>query len=596
VLLCSYELPHRIHTAKTYPLNSSNGSAVVIYGHEKGVKIIWRGGRPFKASKQVTGPHSQKPNGAQEAVISLDSDDEGTAPAYVDKPEFEDEEELDPSNPHPSILQDLDLYLGTDVVHLALLPTSFLKAEGESWRGLHGLKEKIVFAASCSDNLVRLVILPLTPPSPTSKARPEFRSNFTNANAGNGSWGETVILLNGHQKPSSGVAMTAEVPGRQAGAYIIVASHSREITGSLLLYRISISSPTPHSQPFQRILLNSPAVSISFSPSLSQQRSSHLLVADATGVCRIYDYSRIVKSPVADEPVPGALLYEQGTWLLSLYPGFQKNKNETSNTSFRRKSITDAQWVLGGKAILALLNDGEWGIWDIEGAGPVASQGLLSRQGIKGGSRSEFSLTGFIEGIKSRAPAPPQIGSKLMPMTPATRKAADPFGSKLPSGPLRGQISIVEVPPASPSNPPEESIIFWLGDSFASIPSLSKYWAANSRKSSNGGNLFNGTPGGRMTKLENIDLQGERCSGIDQVAKQHTATGLPTDVLILGEHRFTILSVGKPTSQFQAPLRMALVEKNTNVVGELDVVGIDQALARMESSNTSLVSKSRLYQ
>lgn len=579
---------------KIYPIKSSNGSTIIIYGHEKGVKIIWRGGRAFKDAKNTAAANTQKANGAQEAVISLDSDDEGAKPAFVDNPEFEDEEELDPSEPYPHILQDLDLYLGTDVVHLALLPTSVLKAEGESWRGLDGLKQKIVFAASCSDNHVRLIILPLTPPSPTSKSRSDFKSNHTFANAGGGAWGEVVILLNGHHKPSNGVALTAEISGKQATAHIVVASHSREITGTLLFYRISVASPIPHILPFQRILLNSPAVSVSFNPSLSQQQASQLLVADSSGVCRIYDYSRLLKSPGGEDSIQGSPIYEQGTWLLSLYPGFQKNKGESLQASFGRKTIIDAKWVVGGKAILALLNDGEWGIWDIEGVGPGSSQSLLGRQGISGGSKSEFSLTGYIEGIKSRAPAPPQIGSKLMPMTPATRKAADPFGSKQPSGPLRGQISIVELPPISPSNPPEESVIFWLGDSFTAIPSLSKFWAANARKSSNGGNLFNGTPGGRMIKLENIDLQGERCSGIDQIMNTHLSTTLPGDILILGEHRLTILSAGKQTSHFQAPPRMALVEKNANV-GELDVVGIDQALARMENSNNGLVAKSQRY-
>ena len=87
-----------------------------------------------------------------------------------------------------------------------------------------------------------------------------------------------------------------------------------------------------------------------------------------------------------------------------------------------------------------------------------------------------------------------------------------------------------------------------------------------------------------MIKLESIDLQGERCSGIDQFVKSHASAGLPSDILIVGESRFTILSVGKQVSNFQASKRMALVEKNTNA-GELDVIGIDQALARMEKSN-----------
>jgi hypothetical protein len=544
-------------------------------------------------------------------VILLDSDEEGSStPAFVDRPEFEEEEEeFDASRPYPGILQDLDLYFGTDVIHLALLPTSLLTVDGASWRGLEGLKQKIVFTAACADNVVRFVTLPLTPLSPASKSRPEFQSNFTIANAGNGKWGETVVTLSGHQRPSDGVAMTgvahsnpkSDQTKSQLGAHIIIASHSREVTGLLLLYKVPVSSPMPAVEPFQTVNLTYPARSISFNPSLSPQRSNHLLVADTTGVCRIYDYSLLVKSAVAEDPSNIVVVPEHGTWLLSLYPGFQKNKTETptshlgAHAGFGRRTIVDAKWVAGGKAILVLLSDGEWAIWDIEGVGPGASQGLLGRQGIRGGSRSEFSLSGIIKESKSRASGPPQItGSKFAPMTPGTRKSTNLFGTKTPSGPIRGQISVIDVPSTSPSSPSEESIVFWLGDSFTIIPNLSKYWAANARKSSNGSNLFNGAVAGRMIKLEGIDLQGERCSGIDQLIKAHPSTGLlPSDIVILGEHRFTILSAGKPQSQFQPSTRLALVEKSTNS-GELDVVGIDQALARMEYSN-GFGSKSRNF-
>lgn len=98
-----------------------------------------------------------------------------------------------------------------------------------------------------------------------------------------------------------------------------------------------------------------------------------------------------------------------------------------------------------------------------------------------------------------------------------------------------------------------------------------------------------------MVKLEGVDLQGERCSGVETVAKTHpavsTATQLPTDILILGEHRFVVLSENKQTqTQTRDEGRMALVEKNTNG-RELDVMGIDQALARMEESGSGSGSR-----
>jgi hypothetical protein len=566
------------------------------------VRIVWRGGRPFKQQQDISSAR-KRANGNGNAVISLDSDEEGEhTKAFEDKPEFEDEkEELDPSNPYPAILQTLDLVFGTDVLHLATLPAPVLKADGPSWRVLEPLKQKLVFAAACADNSIRLVTLPLTPPSPESKARPEFRTSFTAANAGNGKWGETVVVLSRHQKPSDGVSMTVDFSGNSkelvaaesksslSEPRIVVASHSREVTGLLLFWRIPIKSPQSHTEPFQSIYLPSAAKSISFNPALARNYSSHLLVADSTGVCRIYDYKLLIKNTEEPSENPAA---EQGTWLLSLYAGFQSAKNDSphvgTHAGFGRKAIVDAQWVSAGKAVIVLLNDGEWAIWDIEGAGPGASQGLLGRQSIKGGSRSEYSLTGYIDAaVKSRAPGPPQLtASKFAPMTPGTRKTTTPFNNG-PSGPVHGQISVIDVPSSSPTNPSDESVVFWFGETFHIIPNLSKYWAAHSHKSSGQGNLFTGPTGARMIKIENVDLRGERCSGIAQITKGTSSTGFPSDILILGEHRLTILSAGKAREQQAEKVRvgrMALVEKNVND-GELDVVGIEQALMRMENGN-----------
>jgi hypothetical protein len=557
------------------------------------VRIVWRGGRAFKASTQASTGTNNKTNGAKDAVISLDdSDDEGpAAKAFEDKPEFEEEEEeLDPSKPYPPILQTLDLRLGSDVLHLALLPAPALRAEGSSWRGLDPVKKKIVFTAACADNSLRLVTLPLTPPSPESKARPKFRDTFTDAYPGNGAWGETVVILGGHQKPSNGVAMTTDFgKNRQdsgsAETQIIVASHSREVTGLLLLYRISVKSPEPLAQPFQKIFLAEPARSISFNPFLSAQRSGHLLIADTTGVCRIYDYNNLTKSP---EEGSGTSALEQGSFLLSLYTGFQNTKDQNpphigAHAGFGRKIIVDAQWVSSGAAILVLLSDGEWGLWDIEGVGPNKDST------IRGGSKSEYSLTGYIDTApKSQSSRPPQISSsRFAPMTPSTRKSIEPFSTRGSSGPARGQISVVEIAAASPTNPSEESIVFWLGDTYSTIPSLAKYWAANARQGANGsGNLFNSPAGSRMLRLEGIDLQGERCSGIEQIPKSESSA---PEILVLGEHRFAILTTGKQAKELKprqpVEQRLVLKEKSANK-GELDVVGIDQALSRMENGGS----------
>ncbi|KAI9853527.1 MAG: hypothetical protein M1830_006658, partial [Pleopsidium flavum] len=127
LLQLTYELPHRIHTAKVYPVKSPNGSTIIVYGHEHGLRILWRGGRPLKSVAAVPEKEKEKPkvNGANKDVIMIiDSDDEEPAPKPTDTfkntPTFEDEEsEYDPSAPYLPIVQHLDLPLGAEIIHIS---------------------------------------------------------------------------------------------------------------------------------------------------------------------------------------------------------------------------------------------------------------------------------------------------------------------------------------------------------------------------------------------------------------------------------------------------------------------------------------------
>lgn len=534
-------------------------------------------------------------------MISLDDDDDEEK--FEDKPEFEDEEdELDPSNPYPNIIQSLDLHFGIDVLQLAILPKSTLAAEGSKFRGLGPLKKKIVFTAACADNTLKLITLPLTPPSQESKNREQFRKSPADAYAGKGNWGETVTTLSGHEKPSDSVSMTVDLDNTSTGktrsvAQIIIASASSELTGLLRLYKVPAREPQNRVDPFQRINLAALSKSISFNPSLSGHRSNQLLVADKKGACRIYDYKELIIT--SDVNVGGAVL-EHGTWLLSLYTRFQTPKTDSitsqangSHTGFGRKCIIDAQWVSGGKAIVVLLADGEWGVWDIEGAGASQSEtrGLLGPQGVKSGSISEYTLSGYIDmGLKPRQPKPAQTTSKFAPMTPSTRKSVDIFSSKPSNGAIRGQISVFDYPSSSPTHPPEESIVFWLGESYTQISSLSKYWATHKDPTKGSGSIFNSSSNARMVRLEGVDLKDERCSGIEQIPNTSSSDS-PSDLILAGESRLAIIISSKQTSKDSKALvaagRLALNERPPTNIGSLDVVGIDQALARMENGNST---------
>jgi hypothetical protein len=116
----SYQLPHRVYAATSYPVLSPNGSAIIIYGYDTGLRIVWRGGRAFRSPKNsvptaetVESETSESSN--DNAVMVIDSDDEaGSEPPKDEQPnaDFEEEEtEIDSSHPFEHIIRYIDVPL-----------------------------------------------------------------------------------------------------------------------------------------------------------------------------------------------------------------------------------------------------------------------------------------------------------------------------------------------------------------------------------------------------------------------------------------------------------------------------------------------------
>lgn len=543
---------------------------------------------------------------------------------FEDKPDFEsDREEFDSSRPYPRILQHLDLTLNVCVLHISIPPATIEDLQSESSH--YVLQDKIVFAAACADNLIRLITLPIVPPSPSSKGRSDLRKSSLNGIAGNAVWGETITELTGHTLMVDTVSITftasrldaeertiaTKTPPRSSSRVdedwsIIVASHSRAVSGLLLVHRLPIRRARkgpmfPHTAttPLQTQYLPSPAVSLTFNSSIFSSRSTQLLIGDKKGACSIYD-CELVSS---DADTGTSFASQGGAWLLTMLPGFQSSKgpessgyvNAGSLGNFGRKSMVDAKWVLGGKAVMALLADGEWGIWDIEGAQPGTQKGLLGRSSMKGGAITKFSISGWVEGapVKSatRSNLTQQSTGKFAPMTPGARKSIEPilFSGRTGHGTAHGAISVARLPAASTSSAADECIAIWLEESFIMIPNLAAYWEAQRNKSGGGGNLFrDGKPGSRLVRIENVNLHGESCIGIDQslILGPKSRASFPTELLVVGERRVVVIydskfeqEVGKQSvaefSESQAVVRRT---------GMLEVDDIDAELERMDQT------------
>ena len=630
--LDSYDLPHRIHTAKAYPLTSPNGSTIIVYGHEHGIRLIWRGGRPFKRLPEDA-QKKPKPNGPnRDTVISLDSSDEepvGKAEPFQDMPVFEsEEEEYDSSEPYQTIIQTLELPLGVEVLHLAFphLPADRQQASLDAWPKL--MSEKLICAFTCSDFTVRVLTVPLIPPSPRSKARPEVRNMVSNLSAEKSFFGEHMVTLMGsksHQSLPKGVSisMTAHTPEEedeeddesrgtklalsrsasrsrsrsrvvQDQAYdLIVASHSADLSGLLLVYRIPFEAggseiSTGQHGPWRTQCLASPAVSVEFnSAQHPASRHSRLLVAEAKGVVRIFDCLPRSRT-------------EQGSWLLSLHTPFESSQDSMP----RRKAILDARWVLGGKSILVLLADSKYGIWDIENAGPKAADAANIPPAL-----TTFAVEGRVgDSIKSKtllksSSTKNEIRSKLAPMTPSTRKIrqealfAGPAAQS--GGPAFGGLYVSPTQDTPSGRPADDAILLWYGTTIMIVPSLFTHWQNKVHKA---GNLFGTGAKGESELISNIQLGGESCNEAGLLPVLKGPEKNPSDqaeLLVIGEHRLLIV-ISPPVEPPQAaeptpPLLSSSVDQQLLARGELDVHGMDRILAGMSNGHTPTRNSRRSY-
>lgn len=489
----------------------------------------------------------------------IDSDDEAgdqaSGNAFVDKPEFEETTE---QGPYPEVVQTLDLSFGTPVLNVAVMPLDLAtKTAGGASTAL--LRETIVFAVSCITNDVYVITLPLTPPSPLSKARSTLKGDLLAGKAGSGVWGESLILLAGQSKRSEGLAISLVKPtgtGKNAKPLrAVVASHSKHASGVLQLWDVPLdakSKPERPLEPFQTEFLPSPLKKISFNPTHTTQ----LLTVASPNAVRIYDYavSSLPPDSEATGPFPA-----QGSWLLSLYQPFAR-------PSQTRKPILDAAWISHGRAIFTLLADGMWGVWDVDGASPISSGATIStklKSGVKGASLTAFSISGYVEGTSSlrniAANMKENNSGEFAPMTPHTRKQATASLSSNATldrlATVHGGISVAAIPTTG-KNVQDESIALWVGglEHVCIIPGMARFWDSQLRKGGGGGvNLFSGAQPTRMVKLTDLStgLLGEPCCGVDLIANSpgngdaaNQEGGLPAEVVIRGETRVVIVRDG----------------------------------------------------
>jgi hypothetical protein len=400
----SYDLPHRIYDAHVYPRRSSNGSTVIVYGHESGLRVVWYAGKKFKiptARPKVNG------HGKNDAMV-IDSDSDDGQPQQLPKAEFEDEyDEVDPVNAHHGVLRYLDIHLESPALTLAVPHLS----EEPTADSPTILQSNIIVAAACADYCIQLVSLPLEPPveSVTEAAKagvqtlklPIIRHHHSLISS-------LAITITNEGLDEDGESQTEQTV-QNANCSFLVASTSSTGSGLLLVHQVaSEGTKLGDAILLRRVTLRSPmmAASICFNTaSPPADRHSELLITLPDAPCvKVYQVTpaRLRNRRGSNATTNSgstsrttSLGMSAGKFLVTLLPEFKPPRQDGS---VLRKRVLDARWISGGRAILALLEDGEWGIWDLEAAGPGNTNNVIQGQnnvtGIVGGGITKFAIRG----------------------------------------------------------------------------------------------------------------------------------------------------------------------------------------------------------
>jgi hypothetical protein len=612
-----------VHDATIYPIKAPNGSTIILYAHETGVGVAWRGGRPLRKTaappKQPVKP--AKVNGTNnDAIMIIDSDDDEpaktTSPPPAPEAEFDhEEEELDPDQPYPSFVQQLRLALNVQVLHIAVpqIPAVSSLRPADTIPAI--FTKNVVFTVTCADCTVRVITLPLSPPSDAAKEKSQF--------------GEVVVKIHGHQSIPRGTTMTwtsrsqpanqhhsddemdvdgdgdAEAPSAdqlrnssEDNFDLLVATHSAELGGLLKIWRFQLAETSLNAThpiaPYKIVTLRKPASRVTFNTACHpKRRHSQLLITDMTGTARIYD----VFAPGSSKRRANGSSNESGAFVSTFRSSFEGVKGNVYAPPVlaARKPIIDATWVSDGRHILTLLADGEWGIWDVDRSGPSppADPLAFSLRGYVGTSEKESNVSGT---------SSPKRGARSMlaPMTPNTRRKKEEHlfqGSPSMSAiSPRGGISVASLPSLTGATS-EDSVIIWYGSEIYRIADLAKFWARTAFAGSG-----NSLPSPSLTQVQDTSLFGEAITSISQfdTTSQASRMAIPRDILISAEHRL-IISTGT-TQALGRDLNAAFAQEKADVDearradqallshGELDLGGMDRLLGDMESSN--VISKS----
>jgi hypothetical protein len=546
--------------------------------------VLWRGGRNRREPTNARS-HRSRQNGVRRKDIEVtfyNLGDEEEIPQDTKSGEDYEKEEEERDRSYPGIIQQLQIPWESPVLHVAVPSITTAAATRLSTYA----RDHVFLAISCSDTTSYILAFPLRPPTLADKQNGQVPVRVLPL-AGDGSMVRSlaVKLLSGrnlHELPMDDTVMDDE---EQPAHHLIVAAAGADVTIS----RVAISNYGFQHAPVPKTLTVEQPLRLAFTP---QSTSSNLLISDRSGAVRIYE--SLVRFSMGAEAATDLDLTSPdvagssagGRWLTCYQTPF--HSSHIAPRLARRKGILAASWVLSGRGILVLLDDGQWGVWDFGSTSLDANT-----QG--------FALHGYLDSPTDTAESSTQKKQipKLSPMTPNTRKSksdnlfSNPTKKTAPTLPPSGGISVSAAENHSGSL--DESVVLYYNEEIYSIPSMQ---ALTQRSSSNSSGTFGSLYAPGLTQISDLNLMNELISSVSQLGSQYINTGLGQmnlqgDLVISTQHRIIVLQRQQSTMAKRGLFqRVAERPKSRDQhmldAGELDLDGMDRMLDGMAGTQRSV--------
>lgn len=491
----------------------------------------------------------------------------------------------------------LNVELDSPVQHIAFAPAPVLVAN-RTTDVPELLISHLTIAASCANRAIVLVSVPFAAKQDVDpKSESDIKITHVDEEGGHGDLISALSLTWTIGTPSNSQQSAA----LDASASFLVASASPTGSGLLILHQVSFKShlaglPETHVKvATQLVRLPLLGSVLAFSPHAYHSRNylSLLLTSPARGIIQIYDLSKSsLLSERKDDGIQPASAGPSSRHRLEVSLVLCTAHNGPTESRSRRP-IVDASWDSSGQAILGLLADGEWGLWNI--SGPDTK--------FKNADHGRFTSFGQLSATTpTKKTSKTKAGGSLAPMTPHTRKTRSDefFGKTNPPqahfpATTTGKITLCS--PSRLSQSQDDAVILSYNGLHHYLQSLQAHSHALSGRSQ--GEVVGS---GRIRPLPEVRLGGSTRLNTHTIHSPSTrgngnflaTLGEIPDLLVLADSRLIIYAkpafVTKGGSVMQNLTFRSIGESKSTGVSQLnktlDTDNIDKILDSMEDGDT----------